>query len=82
MTLFADDIMLYRPICTPADYSLLQLDIDDICTWTTNNLLKFNSNKCKYMVISRKRSPYQPITPLTVDTLPIEQVQSYRYLGV
>ena len=48
MTLFADDIILYRPICTPADYSLLQLDIDDICTWTTNNLLIFNSNKCKY----------------------------------
>ena len=56
MTLFADDIMLYRPIYTPADYSRLQQDNDDICTWTTNNLLKFNYNKCKYMVISRKRS--------------------------
>ena len=41
MTLFADDIILYRPICTPADYSLLQLDIDDICTWTTNNLYSY-----------------------------------------
>ena len=38
MTVYADDIMLYHPIYTPADYSLLQLDIDDICTWTTNNL--------------------------------------------
>ena len=83
MTLYADDIMLYHPIYTPADYSLVQQDIDDICTWTTNNLLKFNSNKCKYMVISRKRSPHQPVTPLTVDNLPIEQVQSYRrYLGI
>ena len=54
-TLCADDIMLYRPNYTPADYSLLQQDIDDICTWTTNNLLNFNSNKCKYMIISRKR---------------------------
>ena len=78
MTLYADDIMLYCPIYTPADYSLVQQDIDDICTWTTNNLLKFNLNKCKYMV----RSPHQPVTPLTVDNLPIEQVQSYRYLGV
>ena len=42
MTLYADD-MLYCPIYTPADYGLLQQDIDDICTWTTNNLLKFNS---------------------------------------
>ena len=30
MTLYADDIMLYRPIYTPADYSLAQQDIDDI----------------------------------------------------
>ena len=82
MTLYADDIMLYCPIYTPDDYSLVQQDIDDICTWTTNILLKFNSNKCKFMVISRKRSPHQPVTPLTVDNLPIEQVQSYRYLGV
>ena len=27
MTLYADDIMLYRPIYTPADYSLVQQDI-------------------------------------------------------
>jgi len=27
--------------------------------------LKFNSIKCKYMVISRKRLPSQPNTPLT-----------------
>ena len=39
----------------------------NICTWTTNNLLKFNSIKCKYMVVSWKRSPHQPVTPLTVD---------------
>ena len=31
MTLYADGIMLYHPIYTPADYSLLQQDIDDIC---------------------------------------------------
>ena len=44
LALYADDIMLYRPIYTPADFSLLQQDIDDICIWTTNNVLKFNSN--------------------------------------
>ena len=30
MTSYADDIMLYCPIYTPSDYSLLQQDIDDI----------------------------------------------------
>ena len=34
------------------------------------------------MFISRKWSPYKPITSLTVDNLLIEQVQSYRNLSV
>ena len=84
MTLYADYIMLYHPIYIHqlTMYDLLQQDIDEICTWTTNNLLKFNSTKCKYMVISRKRSPSQPNTPLTVDNLPMEHIHSYKYLGV
>ena len=65
---YADNIMLYRPIYTPADYDLSQQDSDDICTWTTN---KFNSTKCKYMVIT-----------VYVDNLPMEQVHSYRGTSV
>jgi len=30
MTLFADDIMIYRPICTPEDIAMLQSDIDSL----------------------------------------------------
>ena len=82
MTLYADDIMLYHPIYIPVDCDLLREDIDEMCTWTTNNLLKLNSTKYKYMASSRKISPSQPNAPLTVGNLPIEQVQSYRYDGV
>ena len=82
MTIYADDIMIYWPICVSPDYEFVQQDIDKLCTWTSNNLLKFNSIKCKYMVISRKRLPSQPNTPLTVNHLPMEKVQSYIYLGV
>ena len=34
MLLYADDSMLYRPICTPNDYIQLQIDIDKLCVWT------------------------------------------------
>ena len=34
MLLYADDSMLYRPICTPDDYIQLQMDIDKLCVWT------------------------------------------------
>ena len=82
MTLFADDMMLYRPIHTVADFRLLQTDIDKLCNWTDNNLLKFNSRKCKYMIISRKIQPPLPGTPLTVNGSLLEKVESYKYLGV
>ena len=57
MLLYADDIMLYRPIYAVVDYELLQLDINQLCSWTDSNLLKFNSDKCKYMIISRRKQP-------------------------
>ena len=81
MALYADYIMLYCLIYiyTPADYSLVQQDIDDICPWMTNNVLKF---KCKYTVISRNKSHSQPITQLTVDNLPMEQLQSYMQVPI
>ena len=82
MTLFADDMMLYRPIHTAADFHLLQTDIDKLCSWTDNNLLKFSSRKCKYMIVLRKIRPTLPDTPLTVNGSLLEKVESYKYLGV
>jgi len=53
MTIFVDDITLYNPIYTAADYDLVQTDIDSLCSWTDNNLLHLNAIKCKYMIIFR-----------------------------
>ena len=44
-------------------------------------LAKFNSTKCKYMIIYRKRPP-SLCQLITLDNLPMKHVQSYRYLGV
>ena len=82
MTLFADDMMLspFIPLLTSA-YSKLILT-SYVIGLTVNNLLKFNSRKCKYMIISRKIRPTLPRTPLTVNGSPLEKVESYKYLGV
>ena len=82
MLLYADDSMLYRPICTPDDYIQLQMDIDKLCVWTKNNLMQYNVNKCKYMIISRRKQPSLPNTPLAVDNAPMDMVSEYKYLGV
>ena len=47
MTLFADDIMIYRPIRTPEDFTMLQADIDNLTSLTEQNFLQFNAEKCK-----------------------------------
>ena len=34
------------------------------------------------MIISRKRSPTLPSSPIVVDSSPLDKVDSYKYLGV
>ena len=38
MSLYADDLMLYCPIYSAADYHLLQMDIDNLCVCSDDNL--------------------------------------------
>ena len=62
MTLFADDIMIYRPICTSEDLAMSQSDIDSLTSWTTQNFLQFNADKCKgnFQKTSNKPFPGVP----------------------
>ena len=64
VSLFADDLLLYRPIEKLVDYQYLQTDIDSLCDWSDDNHLQFNGTKCKFMVISRKREPILPPQPV------------------
>ena len=54
VSLYADHILLYRPIYTSVDYQDLQGDVNNLCAWTDDNYLKFNASKCKYKIMSRK----------------------------
>ena len=82
ISLFADDIALYRIIRSSSDYLELQTDIDSITTCIESKYLKFNASKCKYMLVSRRRlSPSTP-TPLNINGCVLTKVTSYKYLGV
>ena len=54
LILFADDVVIYRPICNARDFLLIQNDTDTISVWIKNNLLMLNVLKCKQMISSRK----------------------------
>ena len=81
LTMYADDILLYKPISQPEDYSGLQADIDAIQDCISTYYL-MNPHKCKYLICSRKIHPHLPPSGLLLGGITLEQVESYRYLGV
>ena len=76
----ADDLLLYKSIACAQDFVDMQLDVLAIEQWSENNHLTLNSAKCKAMVISRKKNPYSQ--PLYLNGVVLDQVESFKYLGV
>ena len=79
--LYADDMVLYRPIYSQEDYWLLQQDINAVARWISGNHLQFNFSKCKYMTLSRKRASDLP-PPINLNSLPLDRVTEFKYLGL
>ena len=46
VVMFADDMVLYRPIRSHEDYLLLQRDVNAIASWIARLYLQFNVGKC------------------------------------
>ena len=74
-------MLLYKPITVDGDYVDLQSDIDSLNNWVSSNHLDFNTSKCKFMLITRKKKPSHP-PPLRLQSSSLEQVESIKYLGL
>ena len=79
ITLYADDVLLFRVINSPEDFAKLQDDIDKVGNWSCTNYLTLNRDKCKYMIVSRRSTPS---LPLLLEGHSLEQVEIFKYLGV
>ena len=53
VSMFADDCVLYRNICSPSDCLILQDDLDRLAQWEADWQMKFNVAKCHSMRVSR-----------------------------
>jgi len=86
LMVYADDILLSKPITTSSDLTALQSDLNLISDWLSNNLLTMNVNKTKLTIISRKRpsNPNSSLHPacVYVSGSPLEVVKCFKYLGV
>ena len=61
MPLYADDSKMYRVINTPCDQSVFQRDLDRIYDRCEINKMKVNTMKCKFMRITKKKSPAKSV---------------------
>ena len=80
--MFADDVLLYHVISCPNNYLHAQQSITAIENWSSVNHLQLNALKCKYMIISRRKNPSTPHNCLILNNDDLEQVKSYKYLGL
>lgn len=81
LTVYADDILLYKEMTRFDQYAELQRDISNIASWVSANHLTLNTSKCKFMLVSHKRSR-TPSPSLTLQDSILEQVDSFKYLGL
>ena len=60
VSVYADDILMYKAISSCTDYVPLQSDVDAVYQWADNNLLTFNRAKFKCMFNLKEEKPYMP----------------------
>ena len=53
--LYADDMKCFRIIDNTNDVQQLQSDLSNLNDWSVDHFTKFDSKKCKYLAITRKR---------------------------
>jgi len=58
--------------------------IDKVASSSCTNFLALNQDKCKYMVVSHRRTASTPSQPLqlAIDNHSLDQVKMFKYLGV
>ena len=79
-SLFEDDILLHREGSCSL-HTCVQFAMDEVSNWFPNNYMLFNTAKCN-MVISRKRNQNIPYDSLVLNSVTIEKVLVFKYLGV
>ena len=80
LILYADDILVYKPIRCYLDRVALQNDVNIIVDWIDFTGLRLNPTKTKLMVLSRRPHPTQ--LQITVASSIVTQVTSIEQLGV
>ena len=82
LLLFADDMLLYKPLAEPSDSTRFQADVNLVGDWVSDNYLSINASKTKFMFISRRRNRQQNSPSFYLGDTLIQSVSHFKYLGV
>ena len=82
LLLFADDMLLYKPLAEPSDSTRFQADVNLVGDWVSDNYLSINASKTKFMFISRRRNCQQNSPSFYLGDTLIQSVSHFKYLGV
>lgn len=78
--LFADDAIIYLAIKGRQDTLELQEDLNRLAEWSSEWMMELNTDKCKAITVSRKKSQIRH--QYILNNTPLEEVSSTKYLGI
>ena len=82
LVMYADDILYHRLIRDTCELEEVQSDVTKLEEWSDNHLLELNPQKCKSMILSKKRCPTTRSVSLYLCGSELEEVEIFKYLGV
>ena len=78
--LYADDVLIYRPIRSLDDCKILQEDLNAIDQWAVHWQARFNPDKCEHIRITNSKNPI--FSTYFIQNTLIQTVPNVTYLGV
>ena len=82
LVMYADDILYHQPIQDTCELEDVQADITKLEKWSDDHLLQLNPQKCKSMILSKKRCATTRSVFLYLSGSELEEVEIFKYLGV
>lgn len=80
LRLFADDVVIYKPISKPNDITVLQSDLTKLSEWCRIWQMEINVNKTKHVRFSSVADPSPNV--YSINNIVIQTVPSIKYLGI
>ena len=79
---YVDDVTVFEVVpLSSIEPPVSQQELNKICEWTSSNNMKLNVTKTKEFIISFVKDP-KFLDPLTVNSLPLESINTTKLLGV